>query len=69
MSDASVRLSERDVARLLGLRVLTVRRLARGGRLPGYPIPGRRSFTFNEPELLDWIRRHPVVPDEDDTET
>lgn len=54
-----------QVAELLGMNVQMVRRYAREGRLPAYKLPGGRTFKFFRDDLFEFIRAHPVVPDEE----
>ncbi|MCY3578965.1 MAG: helix-turn-helix domain-containing protein [Acidimicrobiia bacterium] len=42
----------KEVAELLGMDVLKVRRYAREGRLPAYRLPGARTFMFFREEVL-----------------
>jgi hypothetical protein len=43
-----------------------VRRYAREGRIPAYKLPGGRTFKFFRDEVFDFVRAHPVVPDDVD---
>lgn len=54
-----------QVAELLGMNVQMVRRYAREGRLPAYKLPGGRTFKFFRDDLFEFIRAHPVVPEEE----
>lgn len=59
---AEVPLSEDDVlsaeeaARLLGMDILKVRRLALQGRIPAYRIPGGRKYKFFRSEVEAYAR-------------
>jgi excisionase family DNA binding protein len=55
-----------QVADLLGMNVQMVRRYAREGRIPAYKLPGGRTFKFFRDEVFDFVRAHPVVPDDVD---
>lgn len=55
-----------QVAELLGMNVQMVRRYAREGRLPAYKLPGSRTFKFLRDEVIDFLRAHPAVPQEDE---
>lgn len=54
-----------QVADLLGMNVQMVRRYAREGRLPAYKLPGGRTFKFFRDEVFEFIRSHPVNPEEE----
>ena len=58
-----------QVAELLGMNVQMVRRYAREGRLPAYKLPGGRTFKFFRDEVFEFIRAHPVMPEDDDEST
>ena len=66
---AEVPLSEEEVinaeeaARLLGLDVLQVRRLAQKGGLPAYRLPGGRKYKFFLSEVRAFAASRPVEPD------
>ena len=51
-----------QVAELLGMNVQMVRKMAREGRIPAYRLPGGRAFKFFRDEILDFIKAHPVQP-------
>lgn len=53
-----------QVAELLRMNVQMVRKYAREGRLPAYQLPGSRVYRFIHSEIIDYIRAHPVVPEE-----
>lgn len=55
-----------QVADLLGMNVQMVRRYAREGRIPAYKLPGGRTFKFFRDEVFEFVRAHPVVPDDID---
>ncbi len=55
-----------QVAELLGMNVQMVRRYAREGRIPAYKLPGGRTFKFFRDEVFEFVRAHPVVPDDVD---
>ncbi|MFO7548905.1 MAG: helix-turn-helix domain-containing protein [Acidimicrobiia bacterium] len=55
-----------QVAELLGMNVQMVRRYAREGRLPAYKLPGSRTFKFLRDEVIEFLRAHPAVPQEDE---
>ena len=71
---AEVPLSEEEVinaeetARLLGLDVLQVRRLAQKGSLPAYRLPGGRKYKFFRSEVEAYLAYRPVEPDAADAE-
>lgn len=66
---AEVPLSEEEVinaeeaARLLGLDVLQVRRLAQKGGLPAYRLPGGRKYKFFLSEVQAFAASRPAEPD------
>lgn len=45
---------------MLGLHTETIRRMARGGKLPAFRIAGRLKFTPNDVERLAFAE--PIVP-------
>jgi len=51
-----------QVAELLGMNVQMVRKMAREGRIPAYRLPGGRAFKFFRDEIVDFIKAHPVQP-------
>ena len=53
-----------QVAELLRMNVQMVRKYAREGRLPAYQLPGSRVYRFIHSEIIDYIRAHPVVPEQ-----
>lgn len=53
-----------QVADLLGMNIQMVRRYAREGRIPAYKLPGGRTFKFFRDEVFEFVRAHPVIPDE-----
>jgi len=71
---AEVPLSEEEVinaeeaARLLGLDVLQVRRLAQKGSLPAYRLPGGRKYKFFLSEVQAFAVSRPTEPDVADAE-
>lgn len=71
---AEVPLSEEEVinaeetARLLGLDVLQVRRLAQKGSLPAYRLPGGRKYKFFLSEVQAFAASRPTEPDVADAE-
>lgn len=65
---AEVPLSENEVinaeeaARLLGVDVLQVRRLAQKGGLPAYRLPGGRKYKFFRSEVEAYLAYRAVEP-------
>lgn len=53
-----------QTAELLGLNPQVIRQYAKSGILPSYQIPGSRLFRFFRDEVVDYLRRHPVVDPE-----
>ena len=45
-----------QVAEILGLKPNTVRKAAREGTLPAYPLPDNRTYFYFEAEVLEWVR-------------
>lgn len=58
-----------QVADLLQMNVQMVRKYAREGRLPAYQLPGSRVYRFIYSEIIDFVRAHPVVPEEAESES
>ena len=53
-----------QVAELLRMNVQMVRKYAREGRIPAYKLPGGRTFKFLRDEVIEFVRSHPVVPED-----
>lgn len=64
LDDLPETMTSEQVAELLGHSPVQIRLWAQQGTIPAHRGPNGRQWLFDPSDVIDWVKQHPVVPEE-----